>query len=161
MSRGINKAILIGTLGKDPETKYTANGAAVCSYSIATNESWKDKNTGETKEKTEWHNITTFGKLAEICGQYLTKGSQVYIEGKIQTDKWQDKNGQDRYSTKIIANEMQMLGGGANTGTHGRAQGSQTAAPAQQDKPPASNPPDDGFDDIPFIDPYKFNWRAM
>jgi len=149
MSRGINKAILIGTLGKDPETKYTANGAAVCSYSIATNESWKDKNTGETKERTEWHRVTTFGKLAEICSQYLAKGSQVYIEGKLRTRKWQDQNGQDRYTTEVVVDQfdgvMQMLGGKPDQSKPAPAQQS---APAQQEKTPEEM--FDGGDDIPF-----------
>ena len=109
--RGVNKAIIVGTLGKDPETRYTASGAAITSISVATSETWKDKQSGDKQEKTEWHNITFFGRLAEVAGEYLKKGSQVYIEGRIQTDKWQDKDGKDRYTTKIIANEMQMLGG--------------------------------------------------
>ena len=108
--KGINKAIILGTIGKDPEMRYAASGSAIASFSVATNESWVDKNTGQKVEKCEWHNITAFGKLGEICGQYLKKAGQVYIEGKIQTDKWQDNEGKDRYSTKIIASEMQMLG---------------------------------------------------
>ena len=107
----VNKVILIGNLGKDPEMKFMQNGKAVANFSIATSESWKDKSSGEKKEKTEWHNIVTFEKLAEICGQYLKKGSTVYIEGKLQTRKWQDKSGVDRYTTEILANEMKMLGG--------------------------------------------------
>lgn len=106
----LNKAILIGTLGKDPETRYSQDGSAVCSFSIATNEKWKSKN-GEKKESTEWHRISAFGKLAEICGQYLKKGASVYIEGKINTRKWKDKDGNERYTTQIIADTMQMLGG--------------------------------------------------
>lgn len=129
---GINKAIILGNLGKDPDTKYTASGSAVCSFSIATSETWKDKNTGEKQEKTEWHNIAAFGKLAEICSQYLTKGSKVYIEGKIQTDKYQ-KEGVDHYSTKIIAQTMQMLDSRNNQ-----------SQPAQQQPAPAA---EDGFDD--------------
>ncbi len=111
MARGINKAIILGNLGQDPTIRYTAGGAAVTSFSIATSETWKDKNTGEPQERTEWHNVVFFGKLAEIAGQYLKKGSKIYIEGKLQTRKWQDKNGIDRYSTEIIAHELQMLGG--------------------------------------------------
>ena len=107
----INKVILIGNLGKDPELKFLQSGQPVANFSIATSEKWKDKSTGETKEQTEWHNIIMFGKLAEIAGQYLKKGSSVFIEGRLQTRKWQDKNGQDRYTTEIIANEMKMLGG--------------------------------------------------
>lgn len=122
MARGVNKAIIVGTLGNDPEVKQLNNGSAVANLSVATNESWKDKNTGEPVEKTEWHRIVVFGRLAEICGQYLRKGSQAYFEGKIQTRKWQDQNGQDRYSTEIVANEMQMLGG-RNDGGQGASQG--------------------------------------
>ncbi len=150
MARGVNKAILVGTLGRDPEVKYTAGGSAVVNVSVATNESWKDKNTGENVEKTEWHRIVIFGKLAEIAAQYLKKGSQVYFEGKIQTRKWQDQNGQDRYTTEIVANEMQMLGGRADA-----SGGTADFAPQQKPKPAASSqfdaaPADDGFDDIPF-----------
>ncbi len=110
-SRGVNKAIIVGNLGNDPETRYLPNGTAVTTISVATSESWTDKNTGQPQERTEWHRIEAFGRLAEIMGQYLRKGSQVYIEGSIRTDKWQDQNGQDRYSTKIRADNMQMLGG--------------------------------------------------
>jgi single-strand DNA-binding protein len=109
--RGVNKAILVGTLGKDPEMKYLPSGSAVCNISVATSESWKDKQTGEKQERTEWHRVSMFGKLAEIAAEYLRKGSQVYLEGKIQTRKWQDKEGKDRYSTEIVADQMQMLGG--------------------------------------------------
>jgi len=158
MARGVNKAIIVGTLGKDPEVRYTAGGSAIVNVSVATNESWRDKTTGENVEKTEWHRIVIFGKLAEIAAQYLKKGQQVYFEGKIQTRKWQDQGGQDRYSTEIVANEMQMLGGrpDASGGTASfnkpqQQQQQQQAAPApaqtsQFDAPPA----DDGFDDIPF-----------
>jgi len=111
MARGINKVILIGNLGADPETRYTAGGSAITKIRIATSESWRDKQSGEQKERTEWHRVTFFGRLAEIAGEYLRKGRQVYIEGSLRTDKWQDQNGQDRYTTEIIANEMQMLGG--------------------------------------------------
>ena len=106
----INKAIIVGNLGKDPEVRYMPNGDAVANITVATTESWKDKNTGEKKELTEWHRIVFYRKLAEIVGQYLKKGSQVYIEGRIQTRKWQDKEGVERYTTEIIADEMQMLG---------------------------------------------------
>lgn len=151
MARGINKAIIVGTLGKDPEVKYTAGGSAVVNVSVATNESWKDKSTGENVEKTEWHRIVIFGKLAEIAAQYLKKGSQVYFEGKIQTRKWQGQDGQDRYTTEIVANEMQMLGGRADasggTSNFNKPKPQQpAAAPSQFDSAPA----DDGFDDIPF-----------
>ncbi|MCK5359311.1 MAG: single-stranded DNA-binding protein [Gammaproteobacteria bacterium] len=152
MARGVNKVILVGTCGKDPETRYMPSGGAVSSISVATNESWKDKQTGEKQERTEWHNITFFGRLGEIAGEYLKKGSQVYIEGSLRTEKWQDKQGQDRYTTKIIASEMQMLGGrpgGSGTSDWSSQQPAQnnTSAPAA----PASAPPSDDFDDdVPF-----------
>ena len=112
MARGINRAIIIGNIGRDPEIRHTAGGVAVVNLSVATTESWRDKQTGEKKESTEWHNITMFGKLAEITGEYLKKSRQVYLEGRLQTRKWQDKDGQDRYTTEIVASDMQMLGGG-------------------------------------------------
>ena len=127
----VNKAILVGNLGKDPEIRYMPNGDAVCSFSIATSEQWTDKNSGEKREQTEWHNIVTFRKLAEICGKYLAKGSSVYIEGKIKTEKWQDKEGNDRYTTKIIADEMRMLGG--------KRDGEQSA-PSERDSNPPGRP---------------------
>jgi single-strand DNA-binding protein len=146
MARGINKVILIGNLGKDPEVRYMANGGAVCNVTLATTESWKDKQTGEQKDRTEWHNIVFYRRLAEIAGEYLRKGSQVYVEGKLQTRKWQDKNGNDRYTTEIIANEMQMLGGrgGGGSAEFSGSSASQAAAPA-----PATAT-DDFDDDIPF-----------
>lgn len=107
----VNKVILIGNLGKDPETRYMTNGEAVTNITVATTETWKDKATGEKKESTEWHRCVFYRKLAEIAGQYLKKGSQVYIEGSLKTRKWQDKDGQDRYTTEIVADEMKMLGG--------------------------------------------------
>ena len=109
MARGINKVILIGNLGNDPETRYTQSGAAVTNISLATSESWKDKQTGQPQERTEWHRVVFFNRLAEIAGEYLRKGSKVYIEGSLRTRKWQDQSGQDRYTTEIVANEMQML----------------------------------------------------
>ncbi|MDH5180770.1 MAG: single-stranded DNA-binding protein [Gammaproteobacteria bacterium] len=109
MARGVNKVILIGNLGRDPEIRYMPNGGAVANVTIATSEVWKDKNTGEQQEKTEWHRVVFFRRLAEIAGEYLKKGSKVYIEGKLQTRKWQDNNGQDRYTTEILGNELQML----------------------------------------------------
>ncbi len=146
MARGVNKVILVGTCGKDPETRYMPSGGAVTSISVATNESWKDKQTGEKQERTEWHNITFFGRLAEIAGEYLKKGSQVYIEGSLRTEKWQDKQGNDRYTTKVIANEMQMLGGRPGGGDFAPQQSSSQPQPANQ---PA--PVDNSFDDdIPF-----------
>jgi single-strand DNA-binding protein len=111
MARGINKVILIGNLGQDPDTKAMPSGMTVCNIRLATSESWKDKQSGEMKEQTEWHSVAMFGRLAEIAGEYLRKGSQVYIEGRLRTRKWQDKQGNDRYTTEIVANEMQMLGG--------------------------------------------------
>lgn len=110
--RGVNKVILIGTCGKDPETRYLPSGGAVTNISIATSEQWKDKATGEKQERTEWHNVVLFNRLGEIAGEYLKKGSKVYVEGSLRTRKWQDKNGQDRYTTEIVAADMQMLGGG-------------------------------------------------
>ena len=111
MARGINKVIIVGNLGQDPETRYMPSGSAVTNFTVATNESWKDKQTGEQKDRTEWHRVAMFNRLAEIAAEYLRKGSQVYIEGKLRTRKWQDKQGNDRYTTEIVANEMQMLGG--------------------------------------------------
>ena len=114
----VNKAILVGNLGKDPEVRYLPEGGAVCNFSIATTETWKDK-AGEKQEKTEWHRISMFGKLAEIAGEYLKKGSSVYVEGRIQTRKWQNKEGQDQYTTEIVADRMQMLGGRSGGGGGG------------------------------------------
>jgi single-strand DNA-binding protein len=152
MARGVNKAIIIGTLGRDPEVKYTAGGSAIVNVSVATNETWKDRNTGENQERTEWHRIVIFGKLAEIAAQYLKKGSQVYFEGRIQTRKWQGQDGQDRYTTEIVANEMQMLGGrgdsAGGSADFGRPQ--QSSAPSSPSPSSHSSAPDDGFDDIPF-----------
>lgn len=150
MARGINKAIIVGTLGRDPEVKYTAGGSAVVNVSVATNESWKDKNTSENVEKTEWHRIVIFGKLAEIAAQYLKKGAQVYFEGKIQTRKWQDQSGQDRYTTEIVANEMQMLGGRADASGGTSDYKPQAAQTPSNNSSQFDSTPDDGFDDIPF-----------
>ena len=152
MARGVNKVILVGNLGRDPEMKYTASGAAIANITVATSESWNDKQTGERVDKTEWHRIVAFQRLAEIMGEYLKKGSQVYIEGKLQTRKWQDQNGQDRYTTEVVANDMQMLGARGGDGG-GQSQGSggfrnnppAKPAPAQ---PGTNNDFDD--DDIPF-----------
>jgi single-strand DNA-binding protein len=154
MARGINKVILVGNLGKDPETRYMPNGKAVTNFSIATSESWKDKQTGEQKEKTEWHNIVMFDRLAEIAAEYLKKGSQVYVEGKLQTRKWQDKEGRDRYTTEINANEMQMLGGRGGGGAGTESRGEPRAAGGGGERPAAAAPrnADEGSfdDDIPF-----------
>ncbi len=119
MARGINKVILVGNLGNDPEVRYSQSGTAMTSISVATSESWKDKTSGEQQERTEWHRVKFFGRLAEIAGEYLKKGSQVYIEGKLRTDKYTDKAGVEKYSTDIIADEMQMLGGKAGGGEGG------------------------------------------
>lgn len=146
MARGINKVILVGNLGADPESRYMPSGGAVTNIRIATSESWKDKNTGDQQERTEWHNVAFFGRLAEVAGEYLRKGSQVYVEGKLRTRKWQDKSGNDRYTTEVIASEMQMLGGRPGSGAPSRSESS--SAP-----PPGAAPPpaDSGFDDdIPF-----------
>ncbi|MDD3884518.1 MAG: single-stranded DNA-binding protein [Gallionella sp.] len=145
----VNKVILIGHLGKDPETRYMPNGDAVTNVSIATSENWKDKN-GEKQEKTEWHNLVFFRRLAEIAGEYLKKGSLVYVEGKLQTRKWQDKEGQDRYTTEIVVNEMKMLGGKPEGATHAPADERQTR---QQNaaQPTTKGSSFDNFDDdIPF-----------
>ncbi len=148
MARGVNKAIIVGTLGQDPDVKYTASGSPVVNISVATNETWKDKQTGEAQERTEWHRIVIFGKLAEIAAQYLKKGSQAYFEGRIQTRKWQDKSGQDRYTTEIVANEMQMLGGKPGGGS--TVPFDPPAKQSNQPSAPETAPVDDGFDDIPF-----------
>lgn len=152
MARGVNKAIIVGNLGQDPDVRYAPSGSAITNISVATTESWKDKNTGEQQDRTEWHRVVFFNRLAEIAGEYLRKGSQVYIEGKIQTRKWQDKDGNDRYTTEIVANEMQMLGsreGGGNFNAESASQAA-PAAPAPK-KPAASEPATDDFDDdIPF-----------
>ncbi len=159
MARGVNKVILIGNLGQDPEVKYMANGGAVTNVTIATSESWKDKSTGEQKEKTEWHRVVFFQRLAEIVGEYLKKGSKVYIEGKLQTRKWQDQSGNDRYTTEIVANEMQMLdsrGGGGDGGGGGNfnQSPSQSSGAAPQQQPSSAAPAGGGMgdfdDDIPF-----------
>ena len=154
MARGVNKVIIVGNLGQDPEVKYTANGSAVVNIGVATKDAWKDKQTGEAQERTEWHRIVMFGKLAEIAGQYLKKGSQAYFEGSLRTNKWQDQSGNDRYTTEIIANEMQMLGGrgGSGGGAPAPSQGQQQPQSQAQSKPATAEtaPLDDGFDDIPF-----------
>ncbi|WP_230083381.1 single-stranded DNA-binding protein, partial [Providencia sp. wls1950] len=126
-TRGVNKVILIGNLGQDPEIRYMPNGGAVANLTLATSESWRDKQTGEMREKTEWHRVVIFGKLAEVAGEYLKKGSQVYIEGSLQTRKWQDQSGQDRYTTEVVVNiggSMQMLGGrGGDAPSQGQSGG--------------------------------------
>ena len=171
--KGINKVIIVGNLGNDPEIKYMPSGGAVANISIATSESWKDKATGEQREKTEWHRVSLFGKLAEVAGEYLRKGSQVYIEGQLQTRKWQDQSGQDRYSTEVVVQGfngvMQMLGGRAQGGEPAQAMGQPQQqggrgqpqqptmqqnqppqAQQQQNAPQYNEPPMDFDDDIPF-----------
>ena len=157
MARGVNKVIIIGNLGQDPEIKYMPNGNAVANVTVATSESWKDKNTGENVDKTEWHRVVFFRRLAEIVGEYLKKGSKVYIEGKLQTRKWQDKNGKDNWTTEIIANEMQMLdsrGGGSsdfNQGQQAQDQGMGSGQPQSEPSQAAPAPANNDFDDdIPF-----------
>lgn len=153
MARGINKVILIGNLGQDPETRAMPSGSSVTNLRIATSESWKDKQSGEMKERTEWHSVAMFGRLAEIAGEYLRKGSQVYIEGSLRTRKWQDKQGNDRYTTEIIASEMQMLGsrGGGSAGG-GQGGGRSRGADDEYARQPvtSSTEKDDFDDDIPF-----------
>ncbi|MDY6884050.1 MAG: single-stranded DNA-binding protein [Pseudomonadota bacterium] len=154
MGRGVNRVFIIGNVGSDPEIKTTSNGSTIANLSVATSEAWRDKNTGEMQERTEWHRIVLFNRLAEIAQQYLRKGSKVYIEGKIQTRKWQDQNGQDRYSTEIVGNELQMLdsresnGGQTSNGFVPRASGTKqfvTSNPIN-----TSNNETDFGDDVPF-----------
>ncbi len=172
MARGINKVILVGNLGADPETRFMPSGAAVTNVRLATSESWKDKNTGQMQERTEWHRVVFFNRLAEVAGEYMKKGSKIYVEGKLVTRKWQDKDGKDQYTTEVHASEMQLLdsrtGGGAGQSSDGgydsyAASYDDYAAPAQAPAPqraPASRPApqpapvaakvDDFDDDIPF-----------
>ncbi len=152
MARGVNKVILVGNLGRDPEVKYTASGSAVVNITVATSESWNDKQTGEKQERTEWHRVVFFRRLAEIAGEYLRKGSQVYLEGKLQTRKWQDQNGQDRYTTEIVANEMQMLGARGSDAGNRPPQGGGFRAdpPAPTADTQASSDSSFADDDIPF-----------
>ena len=169
-SRGLNKVMIIGNLGAEPEVRFTAGGSAMANLNLATSETWRDKQTGEQQEKTEWHRVVIFGKLAEIVQQYVHKGSKIYIEGRLQTRKWQDNNGQDRYTTEVVANEMQMLDGRSGGGAanfeqatpqqgqgQGQGQGQPQSQPQQQQAPqqqaPAQSAPpqiDDFDDDIPF-----------
>ena len=156
MARGINKVILVGNLGADPETRSMPSGMSVTNIRIATSESWKDKSSGAQQERTEWHSVALFGKLGEIAAEYLRKGSQVYIEGKLRTRKWQDKQGNDRYTTEIVANEMQMMGGRGG-GSGGGERGGGMSAPPRDDydqSAPAggggSGGKEDFDDDIPF-----------
>ncbi|MGB5721141.1 MAG: single-stranded DNA-binding protein [Woeseiaceae bacterium] len=155
MARGINKVIIVGNLGQDPETRYMPSGSAVTNFTVATNESWKDKQTGEQKDRTEWHRVAMFNRLAEVAAEYLRKGSQVYIEGKLRTRKWQGQDGNDRYTTEIIADEMQMLGGrgdggGGNFGGGKPSQGGSKPSQGGGGDAPPQPGPDDFDDDIPF-----------
>ena len=156
MSRGVNKVILVGNLGRDPETRYTQNGSAVTQFSIATSDSWRDKSTGEQQDRTEWHNIVCFARLAEIAGEYLKKGSKVYIEGSLRTSNW-EQEGQKRYRTEVMARELQMLDSRANGGgqagefsepSYAAGAVGQQSAPMPQNSPTISD--EDFEDDIPF-----------
>ncbi len=160
-SKGVNKVLLIGHLGQDPEMRYLPNGDAVTNITLATSDSWKDRQSGETKERVEWHRVVIFGKLAKIAGEYLRKGSQVYIEGQLQTRKWQDQNGQDRYSTEVVVNingSMQILGNNNQAGSQktqqnqgwGQPQQPQAQKQASSNQTPQSEPPQDWDDQIPF-----------
>lgn len=152
MARGVNKVILVGNLGTEPEVRYMPNGDAVANFSVATSESWKDKQTGETQERTEWHRVVLFRRLAEIAGEYLHKGSKVYIEGRLRTRKWQDQNGQDRYTTEINGDELQMLdraGSGAPQAEHAPAANYGDSAPTSK-AATAKEPAPEFDDDIPF-----------
>ncbi|WP_415037000.1 single-stranded DNA-binding protein [Azonexus sp.] len=151
----VNKVILVGNLGRDPEVRYTATGDAMCNLSIATTDNWRDKASGERKEHTEWHRVSFFGKTAEVCGQYLKKGSQIYVEGSLRTRKWTDKDGQEKYSTEIRGDTMQMLGGRQGMGAPASSHDDNYAAPPAnyQPSPPQNKPKpafDDLGDDIPF-----------
>lgn len=165
-SRGVNKVIIMVTLGQDPEVKYTPSGGAVCNLSLATSEQWNDKATGEKKEQTEWHRVVIFGKLAEVAGEYLRKGSQVYVEGKLRTRKWTDQSGVEKYTTEIVLQPMngvmQMISGKSSDNGNQQSQQRQQSGSNQQSgwgkpqqpsntsKPPANEPPMDFDDDIPF-----------
>ena len=166
MARGVNKVIIVGTLGNDPEVKYSASGSAIANLSVATSEQWNDKATGEKKEQTEWHRVVIFGKLAEVAGEYLRKGSQVYVEGKLRTRKWIDQSGVEKYTTEIVLQPMngvmQMIGGKSSDNGNQQSQQRQQSGSNQQSgwgkpqqpsntsKPPANEPPMDFDDDIPF-----------
>lgn len=159
MARGINKVILVGNVGVDPEVRYMPNGNAVASFSVATSESWKDKTTGEKQEKTEWHRVVCFNRLGEIAGEYIRKGSKLYVEGSLRTRKWQDQQGQDKYTTEIIASDVQMLDSkGGSASSYDDMPQAQSTAPAYQNSAPRQQQPaqaaQDAFDqlddDIPF-----------
>ena len=157
MARGVNKVIIVGNCGQDPETRFMPSGGAVTNLSIATSESWKDKNTGEQQERTEWHRVVFFNRLAEIAGEYVKKGSKLYIEGSLRTRKWQGQDGQDRYTTEIVASEMQMLdsrGGqqGGGMGDYSQQSAPQAQPPQQPQQAPQQQAPSASFgdDEIPF-----------
>ena len=158
-SRGVNKVILVGNLGQDPEVRYMPNGGAVANLTVATSDTWRDKQSGEQKERTEWHRVTLYGKLAEVAGEYLRKGSQVYVEGQLRTRKWQDQSGQDRYTTEVVVDiggSMQMLGGKQDGGQQNNQRqqssgnGRQQQAQRQSAPAPSNEPPMNFDDDIPF-----------
>lgn len=153
MARGVNKVILVGNIGKDPEVRYSQSGAAIANVTLATSETWRDKSTGENQDRTEWHRVVFFGKLGEIVGQYVKKGSKLYVEGSLRTRKWQDQSGQDRYTTEIVASEMQMLDGkggddGQSDYSNQGNQGSRGIQGGQAPQPPQGF--DEFDDDIPF-----------
>lgn len=154
-SRGVNKVILVGNVGRDPETRVSAGGGAITNISLATSETWKDKQTGENQERTEWHRVVFFGRLGEIAGEYLKKGSQVYVEGSLRTRKWQGQDGKDNYTTEIVASEMQMLGSRGGSGGQ-----QEYSAPAGRDNAPrreaAAPAPSGGYDQAPFDDDIPF-----
>jgi single-strand DNA-binding protein len=148
----VNKVILVGNLGKDPEVRYTASGTAVANFTLATSERFKDRD-GNPQERTEWHNIVAWRQLAEICGKYLVKGKQVYIEGKIQTRAWEDRDGNKRYTTEIVADQMQMLGRAGDENSYNQRREprqEQRQAPRPQQQPTAPSAPQNDFDDVPF-----------
>src|SRR3954469_15018601 len=146
----VNKVILVGNLGRDPETRYAPEGGAICNISVATTDTWKDKTSGEKQERTEWHRVVFFNRLAEIAGEYLKKGSQVYVEGSLRTRKWQDKEGQEKYTTEIVADRMQMLGSRSGMGEAGARAGGGAREPATADtsRPAAAKKPAGKFDDM-------------
>ncbi len=151
MARGVNKVILVGNLGADPETRYMPSGKPVTNMRIATSESWTDRQSGDRQERTEWHQVVLFDKLAEIAAEYLRKGSQVYVEGSLRTRKWQDKQGQDRYTTEIVGREMQMLGGRGGGAAAGESRGGERrAAGEERSEPRAPETSEEFDDDIPF-----------
>ncbi len=149
MARGVNKVILIGNVGRDPEVRYMPNGNAVANVTLATSESWKDKNSGEMQERTEWHRVVFFRRLGEIVGEYVKKGSKIYVEGRLQTRKWQGQDGQDRYTTEIVADQMQMLDSRGGGGGGAFDSGASSSGGGGSSAPPKTGP-DDFDDDIPF-----------